>query len=76
MEQELIENDKKESMIMKRVNGIEMDLTSEEFQIIQKFVGIMNIWSDEFNIHYAPVYRHKEDDHKIMSFWIEQIPDE
>lgn len=63
-------------MIMKRVNGIEIVLTSEEFQIIQKFVGIMNIWSDEFNIHYAPVYRHKEDDHKIMSFWIEQMPDE
>ena len=63
-------------MIMKRVNGIEMDLTPEEFQIIQKFVGIMNIWSDEFNIHYAPVYRRKEDDHKIMSFWIEQMPDE
>lgn len=63
-------------MIMKRVNGIEMNLTSEEFQIIQKFVGIMNIWSDEFIIHYAPVYRHKEDDHKIMSFWIEQMPDE
>ena len=63
-------------MIMKRVNGIEIDLTSEEFQIIQKFVGIMNIWGDEFNIHYAPVYRHKEDDHKIMSFWIEQMPDE
>lgn len=61
---------------MKRVNGIEMDLTLEEFQIIQKFVGIMNIWSDEFNIHYAPVYRHNEDGHKIMSFWIEQMPDE
>lgn len=61
---------------MKRVNGIEMDLTSEEFQIIQKFVGIMNIWSDEFNIHYAPVHRHKEDGQKIMSFWIEQMPDE
>ena len=63
-------------MIMKRVNGIEMDLTLEEFQIIQRFVGIMNIWSDEFNIHYAPVYRHTEDGQKIMSFWIEQMPDE
>lgn len=63
-------------MIMKRVNGIEMDLTLEEFKLIQKFVGLMNIWSDEYNIHYAPVYRHTEDEHKIMSFWIEQIPDE
>lgn len=61
---------------MKRVNGIEMNLTLEEFQIIQNFVSIMNIWSDEFNIHYAPVYRNKENDNKIMSFWIEQIPDE
>ena len=63
-------------MIMKRVNGIEMDLILEDFKVIQNFVGIMNIWNDEFKINYAPVYRHTEDDHKIMSFWIEQMPDE
>ena len=61
---------------MKRINGIEMDLTLEDFKVIQNFVGIMNIWNDEFKINYAPVYRHTEDEHKIMSFWIEQIPDE
>lgn len=61
---------------MKIVNCIEIDLTSEEFQIIREFVNIINIWSDEFIIYHAPVYRHKEDDHKIMSFWIEQMLDE
>ena len=61
---------------MKKVNGIEMDLTLEDFKVIQNFVAIMNLWNDEFNIHYAPVYRHTEDEHKIMSFWIKQISDE